>query len=85
MTFTGYGNEASRDGKTRDSALSASFRYDKKQFYSGRGMPPSYSLNNRVYIIRHGDGGGESKVQIRAYESWNREDADRYTLDYQNF
>jgi hypothetical protein len=85
MTFTGYSNEANRDGKTRASALSASFRYDKKQFYSGRGMPPSYSLSSRVYIVRHGDGGGESKVQIRAYESRNREDTDRYVLGYRPF
>jgi hypothetical protein len=85
MTFTGYGNEAKNDGKTRASAFSASFSYNKKQFYSARGMPPSYTLTNRVYIVRHGDGKGESKIQIRAYESQSRKDTDRYTIAYQNF
>ncbi|MDR1278059.1 MAG: hypothetical protein LBK02_04855 [Treponema sp.] len=85
MTFTGYANEAKKDGKTRASAFSASFSYNKKQFYSARGMPPSYHLSNQVYIIRHGDGKGESKVQIRSYESQSREDMDRYIISYQNF
>jgi hypothetical protein len=85
MTFTGYANEAKKDGNTRASAFSASFSYDKKQFYSARGMPPSYRLSDRVYIIRHGDGAGESKLQIRSYESQSREDIDRYIISYQNF
>jgi hypothetical protein len=85
MTFTGYNNEAKNDGKTLSSAFSASFSYNKKQFYSARGMPPSYTLSGRVYIIRHGDGRGESKVQIRTYDSQSRDDTDRYTLVYQNF
>jgi hypothetical protein len=85
MTFTGYGNEDKKDGKTKAAALSASFRYNKKQFYAARGMPPSYSLTSRVYIIRHGDGGGESKLQIRVYESQSRGDADHYLIVWQNF
>ncbi|MDR2257521.1 MAG: HmuY family protein [Treponema sp.] len=85
MTFTGYTNEERKDGRARDSAFSASFSYNKRQFYSARGMPPSYTLTGRVYIIRHGDGAGESKLQIRAYESRSRGDADRYVIVYQNF
>jgi hypothetical protein len=85
MTFAGYTNEAKRDGKTRQTAFSASFSYNKRQFYAARGMPPSYTLTGRVYIVRHGDGRGTSKVQIRVYESQNRGDIDRYTLFYQNF
>jgi hypothetical protein len=85
MTFTGYNNEEKKDGKTKAAALSASFSYNKKQFYSARGMPPSYTLTGRVYIIRHGDGGGESRLQIRAYESHSRGDADRYVITWQNF
>ena len=83
MTFTGYNNEERKDGRTRASAFSASFSYNKKQFYSARGMPPSYTLTGRVYVIRHGDGGGESKVQIRAYES--RGGTDRYSIIWWNF
>jgi hypothetical protein len=83
FTFTGYSNEEKRDGRTRAAAFSPSFSYNKKQFYSARGMPPSYTLTDRVYIIRHGGGSGESKVQIRAYES--RGNTDRYTIAYQNF
>jgi hypothetical protein len=85
MTFTGYNNEEKKDGKTKAASFSASFSYNKKQFYSARGMPPSYSLTGRVYIIRHGDGAGESKVQIRTYESQSRGDTDRYTIVFQNF
>jgi hypothetical protein len=85
MTFTGYRNEEKKDGRTEAAALSSSFSYDKKQFYSARGMPPSYTLTNRVYVIRHGDGAAESKLQIRAYESQSRGDTDRYTIIWQNF
>jgi hypothetical protein len=85
MTFTGYGNETKKDGKTKASAFSASFGYNKKQFYSARGMPPAYSLTGQVYILRHGDGQGESKLRIRSYESQSREDTDRYIISYQNF
>jgi hypothetical protein len=85
LTFTGHNNEGKRDGKTKAASFSASFSYNKKQFYSARGMPPSYSLTGRVYIIRRGDGAGESKVQIQTYESQSREDADRYIIIYQNF
>jgi hypothetical protein len=84
MTFADYSNEEKKDGKTKDAALSPTFSYNKRQFYSARGMPPAYSLTGRVYIIRHGDGGGESKVQVRAYESRSREDADRYIITVQN-
>jgi hypothetical protein len=85
LTFTGYSNEGKKDGKTKAASFSASFSYNKRQFYSARGMPPSYSLTGRVYIIRHGDGTGESKIRIQTYESQSREDADRYVLVYQNF
>jgi hypothetical protein len=85
MTFTGYGNETKKDGKTRAAALSASFSYNKRQFYSARGMPPSYAVTGRVYVIRHGDGSGESKIQIRAYESQNRADTDRYIITYEAY
>jgi hypothetical protein len=85
MTFAGYGNETKRDGKTRSVAFSASFSYNKRQFYSARGMPPAYTVTSRVYIIRHGDGRGESKVQIRAYESQSRKDTDRYVIAYEGY
>lgn len=85
MTFTGYNNEEKKDGRTRAAAFSPSFSYNKKQFYSARGMPPAYRLTGQVYIIRHGDGSGQSRVQIRAYESQSRGDADRYIIGYQNF
>jgi hypothetical protein len=81
MTFTGYQNETKKDGKTRAAAFSASFSYNKRQFYSARGMPPAYTVNSRVYLVRHGDGRGESKFQVLAYES--RQDTDRYVVAYQ--
>jgi hypothetical protein len=85
LTYTGYNNEEKKDGKTRTAPLRSSFSYDKKQFYTAKGMPPAYTLANRVYIIRHGDGAGESKVQVRSYESQSRGDTDRYIIAWQNF
>jgi hypothetical protein len=40
------------------------YLFNKRQAYTMRGMPPSYSPTNQVYIIRHGDGEHYSKVQL---------------------
>ncbi|MDR1507450.1 MAG: hypothetical protein LBI67_10160 [Treponema sp.] len=40
------------------------YLFDRKQFFSMKGMPPNYTPNYRVYIIRHGNGTDYSKVQI---------------------
>jgi hypothetical protein len=40
------------------------YEFNKKQFYEMRGMPPTYTPNYQVYVIRHGDGLGYSKLQV---------------------
>jgi hypothetical protein len=40
------------------------YLFNKRQAYTMRGMPPSYTPTMRVYIVRHGDGVSCSKVQM---------------------
>jgi hypothetical protein len=40
------------------------YDFTKKQAYSMLGMPPSYTPTNQVYIVKHGDGQGYSKLQL---------------------
>jgi hypothetical protein len=41
------------------------YLFNKRQAYTmGGGMPPEYGPTKQVYIIRHGDGKGHSKVQL---------------------
>jgi hypothetical protein len=97
MSYVGYRNEAEADGKTaetylgnkaEDAAGTMPYLYDKKQYYnseSHEGMP-TFSPNNQVYIIRHGDGSRYSKIQI-AYESTGSMPTikDNWTVTYHNF
>jgi hypothetical protein len=72
ITYLGYpsgsGTEADFfNRKEPDQSGMASFvpyNFDKKQAYTMRGMSPSYTPTNRVYIIRHGDGQAWSKIQL---------------------
>jgi hypothetical protein len=69
MTFVGYNNEDENDGLSADKVFSASYKYDKKQFYIMVSMQPlQIDPTNQVYIIRHGDGQHYSKIQISTYE-----------------
>jgi hypothetical protein len=85
MTFVGYSNEDENDGLSQDKAFSASYQYNKKQFYNSEGMPPVMSVSNQIYIIKHGDGSKYSKIQITAYESSTSAGTDTYQIKYQNF
>jgi hypothetical protein len=86
MTFVGYSNEDENDGLSQDKPFAAPYNYNKKQFYSGgSGMPPVYTPTNQIYIIKHGDGSGYSKIQITAYESNTTTNTDTYQIKYQNF
>jgi hypothetical protein len=41
------------------------YLFNKRQAYTmGGGMPPKYGPTKQVYIVRHGDGKGHSKVQL---------------------
>jgi hypothetical protein len=40
------------------------YRFNKRQAYRMTGMPPNYTPTKQVYIVRHGDGIGYSKVQL---------------------
>jgi hypothetical protein len=45
-------------------AVYSPYNFDKKQAYRMTGMPPNYTPTKQVYIVRHGDGEGYSKVQL---------------------
>jgi hypothetical protein len=78
MTYLGYpgSDDPAHNGETEetffnrkepDSTGMASyvpFLFNQKQFYTMRGMPPNYTPTYRVYILRHGDGAGFSKLQV---------------------
>lgn len=60
ITYIGYGEG---NGETGDTALT-DYQYDQQQFYTAdlSEMPPTYTLNKWVYIIKHGNGTDHSKV-----------------------
>ena len=64
MNFPGYVNgtgietDPYRDGGT----------WDQVQYCESSGMPPTYIMTDRVYVVRHGDGAGYSKVQLMSLE-----------------
>jgi hypothetical protein len=47
-----------------DRASYVGYTFDKKQFYTWYKMPPVFSPTNQTYIIRRGNGGGHSKIQV---------------------
>jgi hypothetical protein len=72
ITYLGY---PSGDGslenyfhrKEPDQSGMASFvpyLFTKKQCFTMRGMPPTYTPTYQVYVIRHGDGVTHSKIQM---------------------
>ncbi|MDR2397489.1 MAG: HmuY family protein, partial [Spirochaetaceae bacterium] len=76
--YVGYENEdLPGAGESREKPLKG-FQYNKKQFYRSK----SYDPSNRVYIIKHGDGKGYSKIQITEYESNPSEKSDTYVIRY---
>jgi hypothetical protein len=40
------------------------FLFNKRGAYTMLGMPPAYTPTNQVYIVKHGDGDGYSKIQL---------------------
>jgi hypothetical protein len=53
--------------KEPDQSGMASFvpyLFNKKQCFTMRGMPPTYTPTYQVYVIRHGDGVSHSKIQV---------------------
>jgi hypothetical protein len=72
ITYLGYpgGSGTAADPFQRnqaDSGNMASFipySFNKKGAYTMLGMPPLYTPTNQVYIVRHGDGDGWSKIQL---------------------
>jgi hypothetical protein len=64
MSYHGYD---SGDGLTSNTAYST-YNYSADSFYDATGMPPTYTMSNNVYIIRHGDGTHHSAIQITAME-----------------
>jgi hypothetical protein len=67
MTFIGYGA-----GNGSQASPFEDYLYNKKQFYRmvpGSGMPPQFEILNQVYIIKHGDGAGYSKIQVTSMEA----------------
>jgi hypothetical protein len=83
-TYVGYDNEGTADGTTSDKAFSASYKYNKKQFYVMVSMQPlTIDPTLQVYIVKHADGTHYSKVQITEYE--RAAPKDTYLVTYSNF
>jgi hypothetical protein len=94
MTYVGYKNENENevDGKTEQNHFNIYFEYDKKQFYQNdfdengnMMMPPNFTPTKRVYIIKHGDGVGHSKVQINQFARDSEDSIDYYRLIWKTF
>jgi hypothetical protein len=73
MTYLGYpGGDGLSDTthftrKEPDGGGMASFvpyLFDRRQAFTMRGMPPSYTPTRQVYFVRHGGGAGYSKIQL---------------------
>jgi hypothetical protein len=70
MTYLGFpggdGTEADpfTPHEMTDMASYEGYNFDRKQFYRWYSMPPKYSPTGQVYIIRHGDGAGRSKIRV---------------------
>jgi hypothetical protein len=73
ITYLGYPSgdglavETYFNRKEPDQSGMASFvpyDFNKKQAYTMRGMPPSYTPTKQVYVVRHRDGEQYSKVQV---------------------
>jgi hypothetical protein len=78
MTYLGYpdSDKPESNGETLEThfkrkepdqsgmASYVPYLFNQKQFFSMKGMPPNYTPAYRVYIVRHGDGAGYSKLQI---------------------
>jgi hypothetical protein len=75
MTYYGY---YSGDGLTSATGFELSpdaplanefYEFDRRAFaYAGTVMPPEWYPTSQVYVIRHGDGLGYSKIQITRFE-----------------
>lgn len=93
MSFPGYHNENSADGKTKETALGAAvvnYKYDKKAYYwnpplpdGGLRMPPDFQPTKQVYIIRHGNGVEYSKFQVSQFVRDATAFSDNYTITWQ--
>ncbi len=64
MCFPGYDNG---DGLTEETAYSDA-NFSGVGYYTREGMPPVYETTGRIYVIRHGDGEGYSKLEIQQVE-----------------
>ncbi|MDR1248433.1 MAG: HmuY family protein [Treponema sp.] len=98
MTYVGYGyGDGSTNDITGYTAGSGDYstypatgpltdyKYDQQQYYTSSshgGGGPTFASSNQVYIIRHGDGGHYSKIQI-VYEFASSKD--NWQVKYQNF
>lgn len=69
MSFPGY---SAGDGTEASPFTTVDF--SKSAFFSYAGMPPVFEMNNRVYLVRHGNGTDFSKVQITSMEYFSGDD-----------
>jgi hypothetical protein len=99
MTYAGYGNDNDYtakgekiDGLTEETCFDIWYKYNKKQFYKNGFdetgmmlMPPVFEVTNQVYIIRHGNGADQSKVEITEFLRAYATQIDTYTIKWQTF
>jgi hypothetical protein len=73
ITYAGYisGNGMTPEDPFQYNAVDMSnlasfipYRFNKREAYSMKGMPPVYTPTMRVYVVRHGDGTAYSKLQL---------------------
>jgi hypothetical protein len=74
-----------RDGDYPANGALTSYEYNADQYYydTGHGSGgPSFDVTNKVYIIRHGDGSGYSKIQVVEYGYGGSPTADNFVVKY---
>jgi hypothetical protein len=78
MTYMGYGfgngrGDGDNDNSDGDSGAEdtplGDFKYNAMGFYKSGAEMGSYIMTNRVYVIKHGDGAGYTKIQITSMEA----------------
>jgi hypothetical protein len=75
INFPGF-----KEGNGIENTPFKTMLYDQKQFYKGG---DGYPVTKTVYIVKHGDGNGYSKIQVSRYEYANKTDI--YVVKYQQF
>jgi hypothetical protein len=76
--------DPARDGAYPVPGAFTSYLYNADQYYDS--VPhegaPVFDPNNKVYIIKHGNGSGYSKIQVTGYSYGGTPTADEFVIKY---